>query len=128
MKKILKVAGIVVVIFILLGAGFLFYLSRGLGETAEMAIKDIEIAGLSDGIYQGEYQGGRWSNKVEVTVKDNQITDIEIIDDVTFQLNEVTQKLIDRVIEAQSLAVDVISGSTVTCKAYLKAIEDALMR
>jgi uncharacterized protein with FMN-binding domain len=35
-------------------------------------------------------------------------------------------KLFDRVIEAQSLQVDAISGATLTSKAYLKAVENAL--
>jgi len=34
--------------------------------------------------------------------------------------------LYDRVVQAQSLQVDTISGSTLTSKAYLKAVEDAL--
>ena len=35
-------------------------------------------------------------------------------------------KIILKVKEKQSLDVDVVSGSTVTSKAYLKAMEDAL--
>jgi uncharacterized protein with FMN-binding domain len=36
--------------------------------------------------------------------------------------------LYDRVIESQSLQVDTISGATLTCKARLKAVENALIK
>ena len=45
---------------------------------------------------------------------------------VLFERPEVTQELFDNVIAAQSIDVDVLSGATVTSKAYLKSIENAL--
>jgi uncharacterized protein with FMN-binding domain len=37
-------------------------------------------------------------------------------------------ELYDRVIQAQSLQVDTISSATLTSKAYLKAVENALVQ
>lgn len=45
---------------------------------------------------------------------------------VGFPKPEVTEELIGRVLEEQSTKIDAVSGSTVTCKAYLKSIENAL--
>lgn len=39
---------------------------------------------------------------------------------------EVNESIISRVVENQSLKVDVVTGATVTSKALLKAIENAL--
>jgi uncharacterized protein with FMN-binding domain len=38
------------------------------------------------------------------------------------------ETLYDRVIQAQSLQVDTISGATLTSKAYLQAVENALIQ
>jgi uncharacterized protein with FMN-binding domain len=38
------------------------------------------------------------------------------------------EALYDRVIQAQSLQVDTISGATLTSKAYLQAVENALVQ
>ena len=68
----------------------------------------------------------RWSNEIIVTVKDHQIIELELVDDVMFKIDEVTKTLFDRVIQNQSLDVDVETGATVTSHAYLKAIENAV--
>ncbi|MFY9135653.1 MAG: FMN-binding protein, partial [Bacillota bacterium] len=68
----------------------------------------------------------RWSNKVRVTVESGRVTDIDVVEDVLFRSAEWTEKIIDSVMEEQSLDVDIISGATITTKAYLKAIENAL--
>ena len=43
-----------------------------------------------------------------------------------FKIDEVTKTLFDRVIQNQSLDVDIETGATVTSHAYLKAIENAV--
>ena len=68
----------------------------------------------------------RWSNEIIVTVEDHQIIELELVDDVMFKIDEVTKTLFDRVIQNQSLDVDVETGATVTSHAYLKAVENAL--
>ena len=68
----------------------------------------------------------RWSNEIIVTVEDHQIIELELVDDVMFKIDEVTKTLFDRVIQNQSLDVDIETGATVTSHAYLKAIENAV--
>jgi uncharacterized protein with FMN-binding domain len=38
----------------------------------------------------------------------------------------VTRRTLEAIIETQSLEVDAVSGATITAKAYLKAVENAL--
>lgn len=45
-----------------------------------------------------------------------------------FRREDVTKGILNRVIENQNTNIDVISGATVTCKAYLKSIENALKK
>jgi uncharacterized protein with FMN-binding domain len=63
---------------------------------------------------------------IEVTVMDNKISKIVITKDVKHPISEVSKKLFDEIIKKQSLNVDIVSGATVTCKAYLKSVENAL--
>lgn len=84
------------------------------------------MSDIHDGVYHGAYKAGRWSNKVAVTVNNKRITNIEIVDDVTFAKPEVSDALFSKVIDAQDTDVDAVSGATATCRAYLKSIENAL--
>jgi uncharacterized protein with FMN-binding domain len=86
------------------------------------------VSSTVDGTYTGKYDGGRWSNELSVTVKDHKITKIDVVKDVTFPKPEWTDQLFKEVIEKQSVDVDVVSGATVTSKAYLKSIENALAK
>mgnify|MGYP000889768326 CR=1 FL=1 len=83
-------------------------------------------AGRVNGAYIGSYQGFRWSNTVEVTVKDNKITDIVVLKPQLFAKQETIDTITQRIISAQSTDVDLVSGATADCKAYIKAIENAL--
>ncbi len=126
MKSILKILISIIFIFILVCASGIFYLSHGLKEGGEVKVNGIRISGLNDGIYNGKYDAGRWSNKLSVTVKDHKITEINIVDDVTFVKPGVSDELFRKVIETQNTKVDAVSQATVTSKAYLKSIENAL--
>lgn len=62
-----------------------------------------------------------------MSIKDHQIIKLELVDDVMIKIDEVTNTLFDRIIQNQSLDVDIETGATVTSHAYLKAIENALV-
>lgn len=126
MKSVFKIIIPIIFVFILVCASGIFYLSRGLNEGSEIKINGIRISELNDGIYNGKYNAGRWSNHLSVTVQEHKITEINIVDDVTFVKSGVSDELFSKVIEAQNTKVDVISQATVTSKAYLKSIENAL--
>lgn len=128
MKLILKTVLTLFVAFVLLSAGGMFYLSRGLESGSGLAVNAVKLSSLDDGKYKGQYNAGRWSNIVDVTVKDHKIIKIDVVKDVLFKRPEVTKDLIERVISRQNTDVDVVSGATVTSKAYLKSIENALKK
>ena len=125
MKKILLiVAGILIVIL----AGMFIAITDGLSEGAKVTINGIDLSDIPDGSYTGAYEFKRWSNTVVVHVKDHKITAIEIENDVAGAgVTDCAGEMFRRVIAAQDTKVDAVSGATVTSKAYLKAIEDALV-
>lgn len=124
MKVIIKILGSILLIFVLVSAGGIFYLSRGLNE--DVQLDGINVTYLNDGTYKGIYKAGRWSNELIITVNKQKITDIRIEDDVTFAKPGVSDELFSKIITYQDTTVDAISGATVTSKAYLKSIENAL--
>jgi uncharacterized protein with FMN-binding domain len=121
-KVLLGVVGV----FLLVVVGTFSYLMRGLDAGMQVTVAEPDLSRLVDGAYLGEYQAGRWSNQVQVTVEQHRITDIQVVKDVTFSRPEWTEQLIAAVLGKQTLQVDAVSGATVTTKAYLKAIENAL--
>ena len=128
MKKGLKILITLIVFLIVISGGAIIALSQGLEEGKNAEITALNLNNVEDGTYLGKYDFKRWTNELEVTVKDHKITDIKVIRDIEFSNPEVKTKVIDEVISAQNTKVDIVSGSTVTVKAYLKAIENALKK
>ncbi len=82
---------------------------------------------LDDGIYQGTGTGYSGNITVAVTVKDKQITAIDILsstDDAEFFTR--AKKVIDLIIEGQTLDVDVVSGATYSSNGIINAVKNAL--
>ncbi|MDW7667942.1 MAG: FMN-binding protein [Bacillota bacterium] len=127
MNKKLKIIITVIVIIIAIVLLILFYLTRGLQEGQNIEVNNVDLSYLEDdGFYTGNFKFGRWSNEAKVTLEDRKIMDIEFTDDVSFSKDEVREEIINRIIDKQKVNVDVVSGATVTSKAYMKAVEDAL--
>jgi uncharacterized protein with FMN-binding domain len=101
-------------------------------EARSVPLKAMDFSKLKDGTYRGGYEGGmyKWrANECDVTVANGKVTGIKLAGSKDPSGERAQhQVLYDRVIQAQSLQVDTISGSTLTSKAYLKAVEDALCK
>jgi len=107
-------------------------LSKEHREARNLPLNAVDFSKLNDGIYHGAYGGGmyRWrTNECQVTVNSGKVTGIQLVDSKDpGEKNTQHQELYNRVIQAQSLQVDTISGATLTSKAYLKAVENALVQ
>lgn len=91
--------------------------------------KAMEGVSLKNGTYTGEADGYRPGLKVSVTVKNNSITSIEILEH-----NEVNARYYQRafdsvpnaILDSQSTEVDTVSGATFTSIGIMNAVNDAL--
>ncbi len=126
MKLLLKVVLALIVLVVLVVGGGIFFLARGIEAGAEVSVSSLDLSKVKDGIYNGEYKSGRWTNEISVEVKDSRIVKMAIVKDVMFVKPEVSGELFAKVLKKQNTDVDAVSGATITSKAYLKAIEDAL--
>jgi len=126
---------VLIIIVAVLGIGGAIgwsYLSREHNEARNISLDGADFNNLKDGVYIGVYEGGmyKWrANEVQVTVSSGKVADIEQLNSSDPGKENANQSLLyDRVIKAQSLQIDTISGATLTSKAYLKAVENALIK
>lgn len=93
-------------------------------STNGQAVKGNLVAGT----YNSESQGMGGKLNVEVTVDENQITDIKVLNNYetpsvgTVPIKELPKEIIER----QTLAVDTVTGATLTSNAVLSSVEDCL--
>ncbi|NOQ27312.1 MAG: FMN-binding protein [Bacteroidales bacterium] len=128
-KKIILISTASVIVFCLINC-------RGLKleheEARNLPLNEIYFTNLNDGTYIGEYEGGMYKWRVctvEILVTSGKVRNIEMLGTSDPGAENTSDSLLfDRVVKAQSLQVDVISGATLTSKAYLKAVEKALER
>ena len=124
------------VIVVGMGAAFLWAMP-GWNEARGLTFADLDFTKISDGTYVGEYVGTKDSLrncKVEVTVEGGRVQGVKILGGALCNAEQKTLgtsgltigTLFQRVIDEQSLQVDVVSGASLTSKVHLKAIENAL--
>jgi len=94
-------------------------------------IKNLESDSIyNDGTYEGLAVAYRPGLKVSVTIKNNIITNIEIIAhrETRGYYEESFDKIPKLIIDKQSTNVDTITGATKTCDGIKKAVENALKK
>jgi len=100
-------------------------------EARSLPLNAVDFSRLNDGTYHGAYAGGmyKWrANECDVTVTGGRVTGIQLVGSKDpGSKNTQEDVLYDRVIQAQSLQVDTISQATLTSKAWLQAVENALI-
>ena len=100
-------------------------------EARSLPLNAVDFSKLKDGTYHGAYAGGmyKWrANECDVTVTNGRVTGIQLVGSKDpGSKNAQHKELYDRVIQAQSLQVDTITSATLTSKAWLQAVENALI-
>lgn len=122
--KVLKVLGIIALAFAITGIGAYLYL-RSNGPK-DLVFAEIDMGSIPDGIYAGSAKFAPVKVSLEVTVSGGAIKAIEIKEHVNGK-GKPAEDVIGRVIEAQSLDVDTVTGATWSSYTILKAVEDALL-
>lgn len=91
----------------------------------ETTFEEINISDISDGVYIGEYDVNFIYAKVEVTVQNGEITNINILEH-RHERGKTAEVIIDSIIDEQKIDVDAISGATNSSTVIKKAVENAL--
>lgn len=109
------------------GVGMLFVLILG---CAAATIRGGPIApnALKDGVYDGMAKDGPVKVVVKVTVQDQRLKDIALIEHRTWKGGAAEKTIPERIISEQSTKVDAVSGATASSRAIMNAVEDALIK
>lgn len=91
----------------------------------ETTFSDIDIGNIPDGTYIGEYGVNFIYARVEVTVRDGAITNIDILEHKN-ERGKAAEIVTDRIIAEQKTDVDAVSGATNSSTVIKKAVENAL--
>lgn len=94
-------------------------------QVNDITITDVDISKVADGTYSGSYEVLWVAAEVEVTIKNHKIEEIKLLKHKNGR-GASAEVIPSKVVEAQSLKVDVVSGATSSSKVILKAIENAL--
>ncbi len=108
------------------GIGVLRNIERNMEELEGLPLMDMDLSGIPDGSYPGEFSRFPVSAEVEVLIEGEKIIGIELLSH-GHGPGYGAEAIIERVIGEQSLQVDVISGATYSSIVVLKAVEDALV-
>ena len=101
-------------------------------EARSLPLNAVDFDKLKDdGVFHGVYEGGMYGwrfNECDVTVANGRVAAIQLAGSQDPGGSFDYKMLYDRVIAAQSLQVDTISSATLTSKAYLQCVENALLQ
>lgn len=91
----------------------------------ETTFGNLDVSSVPDGVYVGEYDVDFVYAKVEVTVQNGVITNIDILKHKNGR-GKPAEIVTDRIIEEQKINVDAVSGATNSSTVIKKAVENAL--
>lgn len=125
-KKIgLVLVSLCIVVGIFFGVNYLLNYEKYENAIKKISIRNVDLSKVSDGTYKGSYDAVMVAADVSATVRNHKITDIKILSHKN-ERGKKAEIIPQRVLAAQSLEVDTVSGATNSSKVILKAIENAL--
>lgn len=127
-KGIIIGVSIVVIVLVAVAIREGVRLNRYKKKAQATIIDTVDINQIQDGVYQGEYDLDYVYAAVSVTVKAGRIEQIAIQKHKHERGAEAEKAIPKRIIEHQSVQVDVISGASNSSKAIMKAVEVALKK
>ncbi len=124
-KVVLLVIMLLLLIGLVWGIIYLKSVSDYKQAVKETTFEEINISDISDGVYIGEYDVDFIYAKVEVTVQNGEITNINILEH-RHERGKTAEVITDSIVDEQKIDVDAISGATNSSIVIKKAVENAL--
>jgi len=128
MKK--KIIISVIVVFVILAVAIGITLSQATKKVDKLLLEEVcnvELSEIKDGEYLGSYDAGLVKVEVEVLIESDKIKEVKLLKHTNGK-GDKGETVIDNIIENQSLQVDTIAGATISSKAIIKAVENALVK
>ena len=124
-KVVLLVIMLLLLIGLVWGIIYLKSVSDYKQAVKETTFEDINISDIPDGVYIGEYDVNFIYARVEVTVQNGEITNINILEH-RHERGKAAEAITNNIVDEQKIDVDAISGATNSSTVIKKAVENAL--
>ncbi len=128
LRLVLLIGAMVFVLGVVSFGVFVFLeMNRSVDDMLEnLVIRPVNVAGLADGTYLGEFGQRPVMASVRVSVADGHLDDITILQHEHGRGYD-GEQVVERILGQQSLEVDTVSGATISSLVILKAVEVALL-
>ena len=124
-KVVLLVIMLLLLIGLVWGIIYLKSVSDYKQAVKETTFEEINISDIPDGVYIGEYDVNFIYARVEVTVQNGEITNINILEHRN-ERGKAAEAITNKIVDEQKIDVDAISGATNSSTVIKKAVENAL--
>ncbi len=127
MKPIKVVAGIIIIFSLTIVSLYSPY-TEPFFDINNNEVEEIEK--LQSGTFEGEGSGYGGKIKVEVTIRDEEIVEIKIINHhETMGIGDAAfDRVPNRIIEKQDTDVETVTGATMSSRGVIEGVEDALRK
>lgn len=127
MKKVIRIAVILLCIVFIGVVGFKTWSEKLVKEAMELEDVAIDLSKVEDGTYEGHSELGPVIVDVKVTVKKGKITEIEIVNHQN-GLGQPANVIVDEMVDKNTYDVDAVSGATVSSEIIMNAVNNALQK
>jgi len=125
MKRLWRYLAVLIVILMAAG-GWFYWRSVKMAHTLmDYELTNIDLSQVEDGVYPGRFSEFLVMTDLEVTVTDHRITSIKMLDQRCGKGYEALETF-DRIIQAQSPKVDVVTGATGSSLCIMISVQRAL--
>lgn len=127
-KKLLKIVVVFLLVVCLLVGGIMVAMGKKVAAAeANQVNVPIDLQQVADGSYIGSSNGGMVQVEVQVTVKDHQITAIDLLRH-DCGTGKPAEAIIDTMVAENTDNVDAVSGATLSSKTIRNAVNAALQQ
>lgn len=127
-KKIISYAAVIVLLIVVLClVPYLKSVSDYKQAVNAIVFEEIDLTKIPDGTYVGECNVNFIYAKVEVTIQNGEIKNIDILQHKN-ERGKAAETVVDRITAEQKIEVDAVSGATNSSTVLKKAVDNALTK
>ena len=124
-KTMLIAVSALVIIALFAGGLYLKSIGDYKAKVNALTFDEIDLTKVVDGVYEGQCDTGVVRARVQVTVRDHRMENIELLEHENGR-GTPAEAILGQMVQEQTTAVDAVSGATCSSKVIRKAVENAI--
>jgi uncharacterized protein with FMN-binding domain len=126
-KITIYILGAVSLLFFIMFLVIYYHANKFEKELGALTVDPVEFSKVKDGVYDGVSDLSILTAKVSVKVEKAKVTGIKLLEH-KHSPNHGADKITDKIIAAQTLNVDAVTGASLSSKVIKKAVSEALKK